>query len=77
MDPSTPPKRRRGRPLGSGVKDDRATLRSVAEQITANPALKPWTAIKRACKSDDASHLHRINRKWKRNVSTIVRQPVW
>lgn len=63
-------KPRRGRPKGSGI-DDRAILREVATRISADPLLKPTTAIKAAGVSDPSS-IRRLRDKF-RHVEAELR----
>ncbi len=54
---------RRGRPEGSGI-DDRARLQAIARLISANPELKPTTAI-RTLGISDPSVIRRLRDKFK------------
>lgn len=56
--------RRRGRPLGTGLKDA-PTLARVADLMLANPSLRPTTAIKRVTGTSDPSVIRRLQVKWK------------
>lgn len=55
--------RRRGCPKGTGI-DDTPTLQRVADLLVATPGLRPTTAMKRVGVSS-ASHLRRLQEKWK------------
>ncbi len=57
-------KRRRGRPVGSGI-DDTGRLIEIAARIAADPHLKPTTAIK-AMGITDPSSIRRLRDKYKK-----------
>ena len=72
------PKRRRGRPSGSGI-DDAGTLAAVADTLVAHPGMKPTTAMKRSVRGIQPSHLRRLQVKWKvdsEGLRTEARQRV-
>jgi hypothetical protein len=50
-------KRGRGRPIGSGIRDDRA-LALVADKIIANPRLKPSTSMRQVLRYGKIVHEH-------------------
>jgi hypothetical protein len=56
--------RRRGRPKGSGI-DDAAVLGAIADTLVANDGMRPTTAMKRCVKGIGATHLRRLQVKWK------------
>jgi hypothetical protein len=56
-------KRKRGRPKGSGGRDDDATLRQIVGHIVAAPAMKRAAAIRLVCGSIGESDSHRLYRK--------------
>ncbi len=65
---STIGKRPRGRPTGSGL-DDMAELAAVADKIVASESgarqISPTAAMKQCVKGIEASHLRRLQVKWK------------
>src|SRR5882672_3827441 len=69
----TNPRRGRGRPRGTGLRDER-TLRSVAASCVADPKLRPTTAIKRIVGNDNPSELRRLQMKWKRDKAVFLRE---
>jgi hypothetical protein len=56
-------KRKRGRPKGSGGRDDNAVLRRIVAHMVATPAMKRATAIRLVCDSIGESDSHRLYRK--------------
>jgi hypothetical protein len=60
----TAPKRKRGRPPGTGL-DDSGTLRAMAELIAGDAHLKPTTAIKRVLPAPNHAEIRRLQVKWK------------
>ncbi len=67
MSCSDTPKRPRGRPTGSGKKDDSFALKKLTRYLVDNPTERPFTSIPKAC--GDAfradSPRRRLQRKWK------------
>ncbi len=57
-------KRGRGRPPGSGMKDDLPILERVADMLATEPALKATTAFKRLG-TKNPSHVRRLQVKWR------------
>ena len=60
----SPPKRKRGRPQGTGL-DDSRTLHAMAELIAGDAAVRPTTAIKRVLPSPNHAEIRRLQVKWK------------
>jgi hypothetical protein len=60
----TVPKRKRGRPPGTGL-DDSGTLRAMAELIAGNAHLRPTTAIKQVLSEPNNAEIRRLQAKWK------------
>jgi hypothetical protein len=60
----TVPKRRRGRPPGTGL-DDTGTLRAMVGLIAGNPQLKPTTAIKQVLPAPNHAEIRRLQVKWR------------
>ena len=60
------PKKPRGRPKGSGIPTDPATLAAVADLMILEPDLKPTTAIKRVVCEWTDSIVHRLLGKWRK-----------
>jgi hypothetical protein len=56
-------KRKRGRPKGSGGRDDDAPLRRIVAHMVAAPAMKRAAAIRLVCGSIGESDSHRLYRK--------------
>ena len=63
-------KRQRGRPKGTGI-NDRETLVRVAEIISANPSLKPTTAIKQAGVTNPST-IRRLRDKFSENGDQLL-----
>ncbi len=61
---------KRGRPKGSGI-DDSATLREIANAISADKELKPTTAIRRLGISDPST-IRRLRDKFMRNREILL-----
>jgi len=60
-------KRKRGRPLGSGKKDDAAVLRAMARLMVQEPGLKKTRAIKRVVTNWDETSVRRLQRAWQKD----------
>lgn len=67
----TVPKRKRGRPLGTG-RDDSRTLNEMADLILASPGLRPTTAIRRALHAPSEADIRRLQVKWNKDGSALL-----
>jgi hypothetical protein len=65
-------KRGRGRPKGSGARDDTAALWRLAIHILDHQSAEPWPAIRKACGATHDSHIRRLYRKWRAQGSDLL-----
>jgi hypothetical protein len=69
-------KKRRGRPLGSGI-DDSAELSQVADLLVRNPSMRPSAAMKQATRGRKGREtpetlLRRLQAKWKQQGESLL-----
>lgn len=64
--------RGRGRPIGTGKRDDRRILLEVAKLLRTDGKLKPTTAIRQLLGDDNPSVIRRLQVKWKRDQSVFL-----
>ncbi|HYI49328.1 MAG TPA: hypothetical protein VEX35_12775 [Allosphingosinicella sp.] len=67
----TVPKRKRGRPPGTGL-DDSRTLRAMAELLAGNARLKPTPAIRQVMLAPNGAEIRRLQAKWKKEGPQLL-----